>query len=532
MKRKGLADLNNIIAVINRAAESPYSTPRIDILPYSNINDNPLNPDWSHQNIVASILRETDTEASRESYYNMAVRLICERFGIPQGSEDLIQPVIHFIVPIDEEAIKKIGHFSSTAGLRAPLFNLIGENDFISHSMFNVGFHPPTGIRQKLNAKKVYLNEDIPFQSYFIQLSLQVEILKYLYTKALAPVYKIVLNSKYVPEDTKAAIIEGRYFILEMIEALEKCLTNNQDVLGILKNVTEKNEAETIQRLSALIRSADSPSSKANSLSDQGGYKIWVKNNRMDIEYSKLTGVGNILRRTYIREVKRNDIRDSFYRDLLVKYLKNDEKMGAADIEELMAITAATRLAQLTAQVMRHLSDSLSDLSNSYSDCYTLRRVKPGKLDQILAKTATIGYLLNAAITFGNLDFHDFQKFLNKLIAKVKIYEPKGKAASEKSAGPFDAFVIGIGGAYDTEDVDSEDNTKEISKILKNLAKKVSVLAGVPLKPEPEETVSFALRKYSDDDSKMNEIYDLVDEAVNECYDLAFGESPVDEDDV
>jgi hypothetical protein len=140
--------------------------------------------------------------------------------------------------------------------------------------------------------------------------------------------------------------------------------------------------------------------------------------------------------------------------------------------------------------------------------------------------------LLNGAIAFGSLDFPDFQKFLNKLIAKIKVYEPKGKSASEKSAGPFDAFVIGIGGAYDTEDVDSEDNTKEISKILKNLAKKVSALAGVPLKPEPEETVSFALRKYSNDDAKMNEIYDLVDAAVNECYDLAFGESPGDEDGV
>jgi hypothetical protein len=363
-------------------------------------------------------------------------------------------------------------------------------------------------------------------------LSLQVEILKYLYTKALAPLYQTILNAKYLPENIKADLLESRYFVIEMIEALEKCLTNNPDVLAILKNVTEKNEAEVIQRLFALLRSADSPNSKANSLSEQGGYKIWVRDNRHSIEYAKLIAANNILGRVNIRGVTKNDIRDSFYRDLLVKYLKNNEKMGEADIKELIAISAASRLLLQTAQSMRDLGDALTDLSNPYSDCYTMRRVRPSQLDRILPCYTHVRDLLNGAIAFGSLDFHDFQKFLNKLIAKIKVYEPKGKSASEKSAGPFDAFVIGIGGAYDTEDVDSEDNTKEISKILKNLAKKVSALAGVPLKPEPEETVSFALRKYSNDDAKMNEIYDLVDAAVNECYDLAFGESPGDEDGV
>ena len=533
MKRKGFRELANIVQAANSHAESPYASISVAIPCYS------IDPNI--ENSLVDILRKADSSGSMQHgnayYYEEGLSLLKERLGLPFYS-DLFTILRFFSVPIENEAMDTIATYSTSANCN-PNFDHRLPPDFpyilspqgikeniLSSVRFKSSFNPLTQRFKKLDVKKVYINEDIPLQSYFISSLIKYEIIKYFYTKALAPVYQNILNSKYLPESTKELILEGRYFLLEIIADAESCLVSREDVLAALKNNSEKNEHEVVQNLTNILQGTDAPAARATKILTDKEYTLWERANRLGIITNKLSVEATLLNNySHASRTKTpSPAIEALHSDILIKFLKNNEKMNADDLVELAAILAASNLMAVTSQLITDAGRDFKKLTREHDDIYSRSRITPSRLDAVTEMNNSVRYLFNIAASFSQFDAYDFQKFINKLVAKCKIYEPKTKIAADKAAGPFDAFVVGIGGAYDTEDVDSDENTKEINKILKNLAKKVSVLASIPLKPTPEDTVSFALRKYSDDDLKMNAIYDLVDSAVNECYDLAFGE--------
>lgn len=544
MKRKGLENLRSIIESINRYSTNTGMSRRgVDIRIFSFANS--LLPAYLGSNPAALILRRRDEAAlggrsdrTNDDYELEVNKLLSERFNLPPDSE-VLSRCKFFVVPIDEEAIKKAFHnpayvttASSTASSLLEMYPEMPSQDI--YPLFNttrfseiLTIAPATEKFKPISAKKIYINEDVTFESFFVSATFRYAIIRYFFTKALAPVYQSVLNSKYISENEKTALLEGRYMLLDMVDALERDVLDNLDVLNVLKNATDKNEQITIERLSKIINGT-SPGNKLNSkiLSKtiENGYDLYGKNNKLDEHFTNLGKVVTTMSE-FFNENRKSDLRDTVYGDILFKFLEKDQKIDDSDLKEFLAIQAAILLANQTKDMIYTTAKDIQALANLGNDLYALHRIRPSRLDDVIHGSLTYHRLVDLTLIFSDFDSDDFQKFLNKLVARCKAIEPKTEAKAGQALGPFESFVAGIGGAYDTTDVDSDQDNKEIIKILKNLAKEVSIVANVPLKTTPEDTVSFALRKYADDDIKMNEIYDLVDAAVNKCYDVAFGEA-------
>jgi hypothetical protein len=124
----------------------------------------------------------------------------------------------------------------------------------------------------------------------------------------------------------------------------------------------------------------------------------------------------------------------------------------------------------------------------------------------------------------GGLEIEELQKVIDKAVTKCRALQPKSKsAANVYKKGSFYDFVDTIGGTYDTAGMGETAHSKQIKKILQGVAKKIADFAGTVEKATPGETVAYAMRAFSDNESKMDAIYDMVDAAINECYDVVFG---------
>lgn len=397
-------------------------------------------------------------------------------------------------------------------------------------------YSPPADYK-KITTERVLSNRDNVFTSFFLSVTFAADFYKYFLTKCLVAVFQIILDSPYVPDDVKEAIINARYKVIDLIDDLQKSLLEDKEILYILKNTSENNEDQSNIELEKILgpkilknthltnsRSPDSYSSEyLNSQSDKT--KDW--------EFINLQGyVGTTMYNAIYRvndesnyiscgsEADANAATD-LRQTMLNNFLYNDQPVTSDQVLGLRALFLAGSVLSMLNTLAEYFG-----LHAIQWQKYSLRKQKYKFTHNILIDIPPIKTeLLLEALAAGSTDPAELQQEINKIVSKLRPLQPKSKtSAAAVARSPFYLFVEEIGGAYDTAHMDDPQHTKQIKKILDLAAKKIAAFAGTPERSTPGDTVSYAMRVFSDDESKMDAIYDIVDKAVNDCYDLVFGE--------
>ena len=422
--------------------------------------------------------------------------------------------------------------------LAAPIF-IAPSDDGIKDMSIDVIYTPPLNYKD-IKIDRVLCNRDNMFSTFFTHAFFYAEIYKYFLTKCLAPIYKIILDSKYVPDEAKEAIVHFRYKVIEVIDGFGDFLLNDENILNILKNISEDNEGYANIKLKSILD--DKYAERRDLLEKRRSFgktpkthpdKDWDFINLTDSHRSKIdelieeldTAVPFLYAGQRIPKTKGTTFRDK----ILTDFLYDDKPVTADEVQGIRAMQLARSVLTLLSEIgdtvgVRWLfNDMYSPMSGRFRKGYYDRNLRVFEIDR---------ELILEALSAGSLDIAELQKEINKIVAKCKLLQPKTKfAANVDTRGPFYSFVDTIGGAYDTTGMGEPEHAKKLKKILQNAAKQIATFAGTAEKATPGDTVSYAMRTVADDESKLDAIYDIVDRAVNACYDTVFGASEPESED-
>ena len=407
----------------------------------------------------------------------------------------------------------------------------------------------------KTSPKRFYLDTDVVFTSFFTVSSISHQIESKVVKEYLLPLYQYVLGSPHLPEEIKEIIVESRYVCIDFMDHYYKLILGNIEIQDIIKNISESNSSLQIEKLRNIMGAQPDPDNNnatiykqigeaqdQNRYSDGKGtpypHKVYNKNTaevfdalrkyKKNIESSTLGNPILLLQRgSYNRTTLSDKVRDN----ALLKFLTAGELINKEDIEELCVIEAANELLRLNNSLIDKYSYRIYNTDN-----YELLRRQTPSMYESMIQRAFISSDLKHAIVMSNLlagtDTKDYNSYVERTINSFRKFEPlaASKSSNVDRRSAFAKFVEGISATYDVEEMAQPEHEKGIIKILNKLAKKISSIYNVPLKATPEDTVSSALRSFSHDSDKMDSIYDLVDAAVNECYDLVFGKEPPESD--
>ena len=395
-------------------------------------------------------------------------------------------------------------------------------------------YSPPANYKE-LSSEKVLCNRDNLYSSFFTSALFQYDIYKYFLTTGLAPIYKIILDSECVPDEVKEAIVLYRYKTIEILDAFYSSTLADEDVLNILKNASELNEGESNSALNKIILGKKDEMSATRRTRHVIGYGSsalteTAKDPTKDLDFINLTDyrgkAANLVSELSTgnnwiyagREDEKTHFSE-FKQKLLIDFLYDNKRVAPADIETTRAFALAKQVIIFLTEMAKHIGLGWSD---SYR--YNTDRARKSHYNDVTGVLRIQRDLLTEMLITGGLEIEELQKVIDKAVTKCRALQPKSKSAANiYKKGSFYDFVDTIGGAYDTAGMGEAEHSKQIKKILQGVSKKIADFAGTVEKATPGETVAYAMRAFSDNESKMDEIYDMVDAAINECYDVVFG---------
>lgn len=462
---------------------------------------------------------------------------------LPFTQEDSLPPEANINIKISDVlgAITKVAHSDLK---RDPVFTYAGGNYRGGDIVIDTAYTLPADYKE-ITADRVLCNRDNLFTSFFTAATFAADLYKYFLTKGLSSVFQTVLNSKGVPDNIKEVIINTRYKIIDLIDNFRESFLEDEDILNIIKNISENNEVESNEKLKKILDSRLKDrlnlvkSRSADTLSPS--YIKEKADPTKDWEFLDIATHGGAVRQsmgqiydasTWLyagRKVESNAFA-GIRQEALRNFLYKDQPITADQIVAFKDLGLVGFLLDFMFNIGRAVGwDWLQAHRYFVPDPTSYPRSSKSNYNSTVDTPTISTQLTIAALAGGSLDWGELQKEVNKAVAKCRLLQPHSKSSTSGNRSPFYLFVEAIGGTYDTSGMGSPEHTKKIKKILAAASKNVAAFAGISERSTPGDTVAYAMRVFSNDEAKMDAIYDIVDEAINACYDEVFGAADLEE---